>query len=133
MGAVALFFHRWGKIRMLLPYQPVFKEEVPAIAAMNVGCSPSPTLHGQQLQHQSSLQSTGSPAVLVSANKFVSLDPAAMRRNQFMVSVWIMTVGLSSSRSVNLKVTRHAIRQGRLNTKGIDTGQKFIKAQAAPF
>ena len=25
VAAVALFFHRWGKIRMLLPYQPVFK------------------------------------------------------------------------------------------------------------
>ena len=92
VGAVALFFHRWGKIRMLLPYQPVFKEEEPAIV---MGCSPSPTTIGMggggqhQLQHQTSLTQSighgGSPAVLVSANKFVSLDPAAMRRNQFMV------------------------------------------------
>lgn len=85
---MALFFHRWGKIRMLLPYQPVFKEEEPAI----VGCSPSPTLAaGQQSQliQQSSLggqSQQNSSAVLVSTNKFVSLDPAAIRRTQFMVS-----------------------------------------------
>ena len=87
---MALFFHRWGKIRMLLPYQPVFKEEEPAI----VGCSPSPTLQlasGQQSQliQQTSLggqSQQNSSAVLVSTNKFVSLDPAAIRRTQFMVS-----------------------------------------------
>ena len=28
-GAIVLFFHRWGKIRMLLPYQPDFKEMKP--------------------------------------------------------------------------------------------------------
>ncbi|XP_058463067.1 uncharacterized protein LOC131437613 isoform X8 [Malaya genurostris] len=26
-GAIALFFNRWGKIRMLLPYQPDYKQE----------------------------------------------------------------------------------------------------------
>lgn len=26
-GAIALFFNRWGKIRMLEPYQPKFHEE----------------------------------------------------------------------------------------------------------
>lgn len=26
-GAIALFFNRWGKIRMLLPYQPDYKSE----------------------------------------------------------------------------------------------------------
>uniref|UniRef100_A0A336L7R1 CSON004555 protein n=1 Tax=Culicoides sonorensis TaxID=179676 RepID=A0A336L7R1_CULSO len=26
-GAIALFFNRWGKIRMLLPYQPAYKSE----------------------------------------------------------------------------------------------------------
>ena len=101
VAAVALFFHRWGKIRMLLPYQPVFKEEEPVIVA---ACSPSPTL--QRMMSTSSQagmdqmmserggglgggsqcqQSSPSSAVLVSANKFVSLDPAAIRRNQFKV------------------------------------------------
>ena len=90
VAAVALFFHRWGKIRMLLPYQPVFKEEEPVI----VGCSPSPTplqlSQPSQLLPSSSLSQSQPPvppsAVHVSANKFVSLDPAAIRRNQFMVS-----------------------------------------------
>ncbi|CAB0041569.1 unnamed protein product [Trichogramma brassicae] len=27
-GAIALFFNRWGKIRMLLPYQPDFKDQL---------------------------------------------------------------------------------------------------------
>lgn len=27
VGAIALFFNRWGKIRMLLPYQPDYKSE----------------------------------------------------------------------------------------------------------
>lgn len=26
IGAIALFFHRWGKIRMLEPYQPKFQQ-----------------------------------------------------------------------------------------------------------
>ncbi|XP_066995722.2 uncharacterized protein [Anabrus simplex] len=35
IGAIALFFNRWGKIRMLLPYQPDYKEQlkVPGSAA----------------------------------------------------------------------------------------------------
>lgn len=35
VGAIALFFNRWGKIRMLLPYQPDYKEQlkVPGTAA----------------------------------------------------------------------------------------------------
>ncbi|XP_030751030.1 uncharacterized protein LOC115878624 [Sitophilus oryzae] len=36
IGAIALFFNRWGKIRMLLPYQPDYKQEqlkVPGTAA----------------------------------------------------------------------------------------------------
>ncbi|XP_046649896.1 uncharacterized protein LOC124341045 isoform X2 [Daphnia pulicaria] len=89
VAAVALFFHRWGKIRMLLPYQPVFKEEEPVI----VGLSPSPTplqlSQPSQLLPSSSLSQSQPPvppsAVHVSANKFVSLDPAAIRRNQFML------------------------------------------------
>ncbi|XP_031787595.1 uncharacterized protein LOC100679723 isoform X3 [Nasonia vitripennis] len=28
VGAIALFFNRWGKIRMLLPYQPDYKEQL---------------------------------------------------------------------------------------------------------
>jgi hypothetical protein len=27
VGAIALFFNRWGKIRMLEPYQPKFQQE----------------------------------------------------------------------------------------------------------
>ncbi|XP_036145924.1 uncharacterized protein LOC105834529 isoform X6 [Monomorium pharaonis] len=49
-GAIALFFNRWGKIRMLLPYQPDYKEQlkVPGTgvcAAANSGYSQHPTQH----------------------------------------------------------------------------------------
>ncbi|XP_053987599.1 uncharacterized protein LOC128880997 isoform X1 [Hylaeus volcanicus] len=49
-GAIALFFNRWGKIRMLLPYQPDYKEQlkVPGTgvcAAANVACTQHPTQH----------------------------------------------------------------------------------------
>lgn len=30
VGAIALFFHRWGKIRMLEPYQPKFQAHRPS-------------------------------------------------------------------------------------------------------
>jgi hypothetical protein len=33
VAAIALFFNRWGKIRMLLPYQPDYKEQLKAAAA----------------------------------------------------------------------------------------------------
>ncbi|XP_043272022.1 uncharacterized protein [Venturia canescens] len=49
-GAIALFFNRWGKIRMLLPYQPDYKEQlkVPgtgACAAANATCPQHNTQH----------------------------------------------------------------------------------------
>lgn len=39
-GAIALFFNRWGKIRMLLPYQPDYKQEqlkVPGTGVCSAG------------------------------------------------------------------------------------------------
>lgn len=49
-GAIALFFNRWGKIRMLLPYQPDYKEQlkVPGTGvctAANSGYTQHPTQH----------------------------------------------------------------------------------------
>ncbi|CAL7947071.1 unnamed protein product [Xylocopa violacea] len=49
-GAIALFFNRWGKIRMLLPYQPDYKEQlkVPGTgvcAATNTAYPQHPTQH----------------------------------------------------------------------------------------
>ncbi|KAK6618356.1 hypothetical protein RUM44_002808 [Polyplax serrata] len=51
--AIALFFHRWGKIRMLLPYQPDYKTQqslkVPGTAAsMASGRSGTNGTQGQQ-------------------------------------------------------------------------------------
>ncbi|XP_012216833.1 uncharacterized protein [Linepithema humile] len=49
-GAIALFFNRWGKIRMLLPYQPDYKEQlkVPGTGvctAANASYTQHPTQH----------------------------------------------------------------------------------------
>ncbi|XP_077255136.1 uncharacterized protein LOC143893518 isoform X6 [Temnothorax americanus] len=49
-GAIALFFNRWGKIRMLLPYQPDYKEQlkVPGTgvcASANSAYTQHPTQH----------------------------------------------------------------------------------------
>ncbi|XP_020278601.1 uncharacterized protein LOC109852136 isoform X2 [Pseudomyrmex gracilis] len=49
-GAIALFFNRWGKIRMLLPYQPDYKEQlkVPGTgvcSAANSAYTQHPTQH----------------------------------------------------------------------------------------
>ncbi|KAI5750941.1 hypothetical protein M8J77_002673 [Diaphorina citri] len=40
VGAIILFFNRWGKIRMLIPYQPDYKDtqlKVPGTGACSVG------------------------------------------------------------------------------------------------
>ncbi|XP_020803499.1 uncharacterized protein LOC110180165 isoform X3 [Drosophila serrata] len=51
-GAIALFFNRWGKIRMLLPYQPDYKHEqlkVPGTGVCSAGgCNGQ---HSHQVQH----------------------------------------------------------------------------------
>ncbi|CAO1304965.1 unnamed protein product, partial [Diamesa tonsa] len=50
-GAIALFFNRWGKIRMLLPYQPTYKQEqsfkVPGTTACAPGACIGPHSHTQ--------------------------------------------------------------------------------------
>lgn len=38
-GAIALFFNRWGKIRMLLPYQPDYKQDQLKVPGTGV-CAP---------------------------------------------------------------------------------------------
>ena len=68
VAAISLFFHRWGKIRMLLPYQPVFKEEDHVMAP------PTPP----QVQQQRSISSTGCK---------IPFNSAALRRHQYMVSL----------------------------------------------
>lgn len=57
-GAIALFFNRWGKIRMLLPYQPDYKEQlkVPGTgvcASANAAYTQHPTQHAcSQVTHR---------------------------------------------------------------------------------
>ncbi|XP_052860550.1 uncharacterized protein LOC128267701 [Anopheles cruzii] len=50
-GAIALFFNRWGKIRMLLPYQPDYKQE--QLKVPGTGVCANGTCNGQH-SHQES-------------------------------------------------------------------------------
>lgn len=57
-GAIALFFNRWGKIRMLLPYQPDYKQEQLKVPGTGV-CSGSNCngQHSHQVSYMQILQS----------------------------------------------------------------------------
>lgn len=54
-GAIALFFNRWGKIRMLLPYQPDYKQE--QLKVPGTGVCASGNCNGQH-SHQVILYTT---------------------------------------------------------------------------
>ncbi|XP_049542434.1 uncharacterized protein LOC125955350 isoform X2 [Anopheles darlingi] len=60
-GAIALFFNRWGKIRMLLPYQPDYKQE--QLKVPGTGVCANGTCNGQH-SHQESEPGLGRFAVL---------------------------------------------------------------------
>lgn len=49
-GAIALFFNRWGKIRMLLPYQPDYKEQL-KVPGTGVCASATTTCNQHSTQH----------------------------------------------------------------------------------
>lgn len=54
VAAIALFFNRWGKIRMLLPYQPDYKQEqlkVPGTAACAAAVSATNTCQHHNGEH----------------------------------------------------------------------------------
>lgn len=50
VGAIALFFNRWGKIRMLLPYQPDYKEQL-KVPGTGVCTSSNPAYTHNSSQH----------------------------------------------------------------------------------
>uniref|UniRef100_A0A6P4ERE1 Uncharacterized protein LOC108044670 n=1 Tax=Drosophila rhopaloa TaxID=1041015 RepID=A0A6P4ERE1_DRORH len=60
-GAIALFFNRWGKIRMLLPYQPDYKHEQLKVPGTGV-CSAS-GCNGQHSHQQPAHREASSAAV----------------------------------------------------------------------
>ncbi|XP_046425279.1 uncharacterized protein LOC124304579 isoform X2 [Neodiprion virginianus] len=49
-GAIALFFNRWGKIRMLLPYQPDYKEQL-KVPGTGVCAAATNTCNQHSTQH----------------------------------------------------------------------------------
>ncbi|EDO64803.1 AGAP006721-PA, partial [Anopheles gambiae str. PEST] len=58
-GAIALFFNRWGKIRMLLPYQPDYKQE--QLKVPGTGVCANGTCNGQH-SHQHPGADAAAPA-----------------------------------------------------------------------
>ncbi|KPJ20140.1 Fibronectin type III domain-containing protein 5 [Papilio machaon] len=72
IGAIALFFNRWGKIRMLLPYQPDYKQEqlkVPGSSALAAAAAGG-TCGGHSAPSACSLKLLRSPPLFVSLNRF---------------------------------------------------------------
>ncbi|KAL7737031.1 hypothetical protein ACLKA6_005255 [Drosophila palustris] len=65
-GAIALFFNRWGKIRMLLPYQPDYKHEQLKVPGTGV-CSAS-GCNGQHSHQQPVHRDTAAQSVAVAVN-----------------------------------------------------------------
>ncbi|KAH8370241.1 hypothetical protein KR093_002747 [Drosophila rubida] len=65
-GAIALFFNRWGKIRMLLPYQPDYKHEQLKVPGTGV-CSAS-GCNGQHSHQQPVHRETAVQSVVAVAN-----------------------------------------------------------------
>ncbi|XP_037041291.1 uncharacterized protein LOC119078008 isoform X1 [Bradysia coprophila] len=64
-GAIALFFNRWGKIRMLLPYQPDYKQEqlkVPGTGVCSSGGCNGQHSH-QHFHHAAGWQEEPSTAI----------------------------------------------------------------------
>ncbi|XP_051156901.1 uncharacterized protein LOC127278959 isoform X3 [Leptopilina boulardi] len=55
-GAIALFFNRWGKIRMLLPYQPDYKQEQLKVPGTGVCSSSNAAYNQHSSQHACSQQ-----------------------------------------------------------------------------
>ncbi|XP_033225681.1 fibronectin type III domain-containing protein 5-like [Belonocnema kinseyi] len=53
-GAIALFFNRWGKIRMLLPYQPDYKQEQLKVPGTGVCSSTTAAYTHHSSQHNCS-------------------------------------------------------------------------------
>ena len=64
IGAIVLFFNRWGKIRMLLPYQPDYKEQlkVPGTGACGGAGAGSGGAGGCSGQHASSCSQVRYPS-----------------------------------------------------------------------
>ncbi|XP_023318330.1 uncharacterized protein LOC106649726 isoform X2 [Trichogramma pretiosum] len=77
-GAIALFFNRWGKIRMLLPYQPDFKDQL-KVPGTGV-CNSSNTGHNH---------STGQPTCPQHShcsNHHIDHEEKSAKNNNFRIS-----------------------------------------------
>ncbi|XP_060529733.1 fibronectin type III domain-containing protein 4 isoform X2 [Cylas formicarius] len=96
VAAIALFFNRWGKIRMLLPYQPDYKQEqlkVPGTAACAAAVASGNTcVHpGPNICQQIHAQPPRTPRPRMNSAIFVSnsgpgIDPKEFFRRHGSVS-----------------------------------------------
>lgn len=65
VGAIVLFFNRWGKIRMLLPYQPDYKEQLKVPGTGACGGAGGAPCSGQHATSCSQVGQVHGPSVTV--------------------------------------------------------------------
>uniref|UniRef100_A0A453YJL0 Uncharacterized protein n=1 Tax=Anopheles arabiensis TaxID=7173 RepID=A0A453YJL0_ANOAR len=78
-GAIALFFNRWGKIRMLLPYQPDYKQE--QLKVPGTGVCANGTCNGQH-SHQDAAASEPLAAQPHHSHPHLAVAAAAPRHGE---------------------------------------------------
>ncbi|XP_045473395.1 fibronectin type III domain-containing protein 5 isoform X1 [Harmonia axyridis] len=89
VGAIALFFNRWGKIRMLLPYQPDYKHEqlkVPGTAACAAAVATGNTCnhHGEQTCQQNCIHHSRTQRPRMNSAIFTSYSGPGFDSKEFM-------------------------------------------------
>jgi hypothetical protein len=67
-GAIGLFFNRWGKIRMLLPYQPDYKQDQLKVPG-TTNCPP-----GQCNGHQHQVKSKSNFKILITLQRITNFS-----------------------------------------------------------
>ncbi|KAK5644847.1 hypothetical protein RI129_006147 [Pyrocoelia pectoralis] len=89
IGAIALFFNRWGKIRMLLPYQPDYKEQlkVPGTAACAAAVATGNTCSHNSGDHMCSQGATCVASILTHSLPFQDIHTEGKCRAEKEVKI----------------------------------------------
>ncbi|XP_058800364.1 uncharacterized protein LOC131669486 isoform X3 [Phymastichus coffea] len=79
VGAIALFFNRWGKIRMLLPYQPDYKSEQLKVPGTGVCASADAAYTHSSSQHACSQNQPEARAFCTLSAPYSSIESRVSR------------------------------------------------------
>ncbi len=112
VGAIILFFNRWGKIRMLIPYQPDYKETQLKVPGTGV-CSNSNTY---QNQSGSALCCSQVSLNFFNKNRFANFSyssrpPIIMAVMDFraVAVFWIIVSNIMLARRPHLRLPRYIL------------------------